>query len=189
MDYRELLPTRDRDEPVNEQWRLGVIDDWSLRCPPPCGALLPERCPQPVDVLFDKPPKSGIFSAPLVHVLHRSIFDLVEPHLIGHVAGRCVLGGGRVIEEFVTLYALPGKGVSWGGVKPESSRQTPCTACGTQYATVWEGQSGVRAASLMGRRAALSGRSGSLIADAELAARIYALRLPNVDRRSVKVIP
>ena len=189
MDYRELLPKRNRDEPVNEQWRMRVLNDRSLRCPPPCGALMPQRCPEPVDVPFDKLPRSGLFSAPLVSVLHRKIFEVIEPHLIGHVAGKCTFVDGRVIEEFVTLYALPGKGVSWGGVKPESSRQTPCTACGTQYATVWEGQSGVRAASLMGRRAALSGRSGSLVADIELAERIYTLGLPNVDRRSVKIIP
>lgn len=150
---------------------------------------MPSQCPASVDVPFDRMPDSPILYAPLVEIVHISIYALIEPHLRGHVAGRCLYAeSGIVMAEYVTLYALPGSGVFLDGQTEQATRHVKCPECGTLYSTNTDGRYAVHAKDVAEVRASLLNRHDALIVDAEILSRVRALDFRGLRARRMPII-
>jgi hypothetical protein len=85
-------------------------------CGQGCGGLRPEYYGEPVDIPYDRTPSLPMDGAPMATPVRRDLFVYLNPHLDGHIIGRCyILNTNETIEDFVTVYTPVKKSLFFRG--------------------------------------------------------------------------
>jgi hypothetical protein len=100
--YLEYDPSL--DPPYDTDWCRKQMKSKRC-CGRGCGSLQPRFCGQQVDIPLVRTPRKLLEFPVMAAIVHRSLLDLLLPHLRGQIIGKCYLrDSGEIVPDYATVY-------------------------------------------------------------------------------------
>ena len=150
---------------IDPEWNDDLLER-GLRCPDGCGGIPTEFEGEPVALRFVKKPTGMLEGAPRAEAVHKDLWKLISPHLVGAIVGTCeiVKRDSSIIklEDFVSVYVPVIDRVFLRGRK----KYAVCKHCGSVKCVDIDTTMYLIRDELAQRRAVMSTRRGILVDDA-----------------------